>query len=695
MRLPHRIKLDIDQEYYNLIPAQQGDTARVLNFQILNNNIPFSLENKTVRARIKKPDGNVCYNDMEIINASEGECDLKLTNQILIKPGMCKVQLEIMENGEILSTIIFAIFIRESIDIKDAAESTNEFTALENGIIKLDEWDKYFKETSGAIEEKYTERLNGIDSSLEEKTKYIKAEKINISGYNNAQTRPLVTFISDDGNRADLQMLQLFNSKGIKGCTAMISGFIGQGNYMTGEELKQLHNAGWDIMLHDTHHRHMATLTEEQLNTAMKTGKETIEALGIPCKGLATPYGSTNSLVKRVAEKYFDYTFGENIGKINTLPIISYDLERINHGGEGMTLAHYQNGVKKAIANNGWCVFCTHYYQLTETQRAEMAELIDWIKEQGVDIVTVTEAMEIFGNVQEYRNYDTDEYFCVTKSGKTLTSENGATVIKPIGNVNNNTPITDFEFNKITVMNFTNGIELGFPVNAGVLETYRDKYEDFNTYCYQKITPVFSADNNIRYRQWDKANKKWQKWFSVNINLIDRVIIDNINGKTATSPIADFENGKITYTTISGSNTVGFPNERAGVLETNKIHSGDNGFQFQKYYESSLTRVWYRGSTASGGWSNWRKFGAFTTLSRPSSQISIPANSTVDSLVLSVPGLISDSIFNVFPDVALPSGIMYCAVPHSTSGNVIIRLVNITTSTVVVPSMNWLCNYTV
>lgn len=177
MKLPHRIKLDIDQEYYNLIPAQQGDTARVLNFQILNNNIPFSLENKTVRARIKKPDGNVCYNDMEIINASEGECDLKLTNQILIKPGMCKVQLEIMENGEILSTIIFAIFIRESIDIKDAAESTNEFTALENGIIKLDEWDKYFKETSGAIEEKYTERLNGINSSLEESTQEINKVK--------------------------------------------------------------------------------------------------------------------------------------------------------------------------------------------------------------------------------------------------------------------------------------------------------------------------------------------------------------------------------------------------------------------------------------------------------------------------------------------------------------------------------------
>lgn len=211
MKLPRRIKLDIDQEYYNLIPAQQGDTARGLNFQILNNNIPFSLENKTVRARIKKPDGNVCYNDMEIINVSEGECDLKLTNQILIKPGMCKVQLEIMENGEILSTIIFAIFIRESIDIKDAAESTNEFTALENGIIKLDEWDKYFKETSGAIEEKYTERLNGINSSLEESNNQIasinnnKLEKIDAET-TYAKKTEVSTLVANKATKQELEV---------------------------------------------------------------------------------------------------------------------------------------------------------------------------------------------------------------------------------------------------------------------------------------------------------------------------------------------------------------------------------------------------------------------------------------------------------------------------------------------------------
>lgn len=543
--------------------------------------------------------------------------------------------------------------------------------------------------------ETYKQETDEQFNTIENKKEY-KINKLNISAYNNSQIRPLVTFISDDGVNEDLKMLELFNSKGVKGCVAMISAYIGAGNYMTGEQLKQLHNAGWDIMLHDTQHRHMSTLSEEELNIAMEQGKKTIENLGIPCKGLATPYGDTNSLVKKAAEKHFDYCFGANVGKINTLPIASYDLQRINHGGEGQTLQHYKNGVNRAISENGWCVFCTHYYQLTEEQRSEMSELIDWIKEQGVDIVTVSEALEIFGNVQEYRNYDTDDYFCVTKSGKTLTSENGATIIKPIGSVANDTPITDFEFNKITVMNFTNGTTLGFPVNAGVLETYRDKYTDFNTFCYQIIVPVYSNDNELRYRQWDKTNKVWKSWNKINMNIIDRVIIDSVNGKTSTSPITDFTAGKITYTTISGENVTGFPNERDGVLETNRVHSGDNGFQFQKYYESGLTRVWYRGTTSSGAWSAWRKEGVFTNVVKSSTSINVPANSTIDTLVLSTPYITTtDSAITVLPSTQLPGGVMYSVMPHTITGNIIIRLANVTSSQITVPSMNWIINYTI
>ena len=189
MVYPNRVVLNINQKYVMPIPyTQQGDTARVLTFSILDKGVPFNLTGKTVRAKIVKPDNTKCYNDLTITNATGGECDLKLTNQVLAVAGKVNCQLEIKEGDELLSTIIFTIDVETSIDINGAVESTNEFTALENGIIKLDEWDKYFKETSGAIEEKYTERLNGIDSSLEESNNKItnlnnnKVDKVNGKG---------------------------------------------------------------------------------------------------------------------------------------------------------------------------------------------------------------------------------------------------------------------------------------------------------------------------------------------------------------------------------------------------------------------------------------------------------------------------------------------------------------------------------
>nr|WP_302597806.1 BppU family phage baseplate upper protein [uncultured Cellulosilyticum sp.] len=178
MVYPNRVVLNINQKYVMPIPyTQQGDTARVLTFNILDKGVPFNLTGKTVRAKILKPDNTKCYNDLTITNATNGECTLNLTNQILAVAGKVNCQLEIKEGEELLSTIIFPIDVEPSIDINGAVESTNEFTALLNGIIKLDEWDKYFKETSGAIEEKYTERLNGINSSLEQNVQEVNKVK--------------------------------------------------------------------------------------------------------------------------------------------------------------------------------------------------------------------------------------------------------------------------------------------------------------------------------------------------------------------------------------------------------------------------------------------------------------------------------------------------------------------------------------
>ncbi|WP_394899455.1 BppU family phage baseplate upper protein [Clostridium paraputrificum] len=168
MKFLNRINLKINEYFYDRIKVKQNDTARYLLFNLLDDGVPFSLENKTVRVYGLKPDGTKVFNNLTIINAARGLVELQLTTQMLVKPGCLKLELVIYEATDILSTTKFDIDIISCIRDDSAIESTNEFSALTLGLSKLDEWDKYFKETSGAIEEKYTERLNEIDSSLEE-----------------------------------------------------------------------------------------------------------------------------------------------------------------------------------------------------------------------------------------------------------------------------------------------------------------------------------------------------------------------------------------------------------------------------------------------------------------------------------------------------------------------------------------------
>ena len=176
MKFLNKINLKINEDFYDRIKVKQNDTARYLLFNLLDNGVPFSLENKTVRVYGLKPDGTKVFNNLTIINAAKGLAELQLTTQMLVKPGCLKLELVIYEATDILSTTKFDIDIISCIRDDGAIESTNEFSALTLGLSKLDEWDKYFKETSGAIEEKYTERLNGIASSLEE-TKIQKVDK--------------------------------------------------------------------------------------------------------------------------------------------------------------------------------------------------------------------------------------------------------------------------------------------------------------------------------------------------------------------------------------------------------------------------------------------------------------------------------------------------------------------------------------
>ncbi len=162
------IKFDINKNLYDTLLAKQGDTkSRFLLFNLLDGSIPFSLENRSVRVYAIKPDKTEVFNDLIITDAAKGYCVLELTTQMLAVAGTVKLELMVIEEDKKLTSNVFYMDVKESINSEKAVVSTNEFGALLTALQDVDNWNKEFTEKSGKLEELYTPRLNELGSQLE------------------------------------------------------------------------------------------------------------------------------------------------------------------------------------------------------------------------------------------------------------------------------------------------------------------------------------------------------------------------------------------------------------------------------------------------------------------------------------------------------------------------------------------------
>ncbi|MBS4957968.1 MAG: BppU family phage baseplate upper protein [Clostridium sp.] len=177
------IKFDLNKyKLYEKIKAKQGDTkSRFLLFQLLDGSIPFNLKNRSVRAYMVKPDGREIFNDLIVNNYNLGYCTLELTNQVLAVPGTVKIELMVTEEEKKLTSSVFELEVVKSINSEKSIVSTNEFTALLNGLAALSEYDNYKnavkemeinKADKAKVEEKFGEVYEQLDTKTTEINKF-------------------------------------------------------------------------------------------------------------------------------------------------------------------------------------------------------------------------------------------------------------------------------------------------------------------------------------------------------------------------------------------------------------------------------------------------------------------------------------------------------------------------------------------
>lgn len=166
------IKFDLNKNLYDTLIAKQGDTkSRFLLFNLLDGSIPFSLENRSVRVYAIKPDKTEIFNDLIITNPAKGYCILELTTQMLAVSGTIKLELMVIEGDKKLTSNIFYMDVKESINSEKAIVSTNEFGTLLTALASLNEYDNYKNEIAAARdgEKNLLTKVKKIDEQLDTK----------------------------------------------------------------------------------------------------------------------------------------------------------------------------------------------------------------------------------------------------------------------------------------------------------------------------------------------------------------------------------------------------------------------------------------------------------------------------------------------------------------------------------------------
>lgn len=254
------------------------------------------------------------------------------------------------------------------------------------------------------------------------------------SAYNAKPIRPLVSFVDDDG-RAGVytKWLPILQEKNIPLSLCIITGNVGNPGYLTWEQIKNLQDTyACEILSHTVSHTNIGQFnTNKEWIEELKTSKETLISKGLNVRGFAYPngsfYGTKEGLVDGtknghwMTSLFYDYGVTTQ-SNINTNPL-QFGNMAIDRAGIGCyqangfkTLDDLKARVDDTVSKNGWLILMTHVDDPAHTDQdtQDISDLIDYIKGLGtIDIVTLSEGFELFGNIIETPNCT------ITKQGST------------------------------------------------------------------------------------------------------------------------------------------------------------------------------------------------------------------------------------------------------------------------------------
>ncbi len=205
-----------------------------------------------------------------------------------------------------------------------------------------------------------------------------------------------LTIVCDDGELKDLDIVEVLESRGVKGVFAVSPDLIGRPGFLTYDQLRSIRRAGHEIAFHGTTHDPFPEFRDtQQLVQKVLEGTRRLaaEGLGTPST-LIYPFGRHDRAVRKAIAPLFDCAFttwfGINQGRANR-----YAIRRIPFGAYVGKLSGTEDWYRGLLDRSAQCA-CWPTLMLHPSAAEHRSDHNDMLKrliehalERGVAVRTV------------------------------------------------------------------------------------------------------------------------------------------------------------------------------------------------------------------------------------------------------------------------------------------------------------------
>jgi peptidoglycan/xylan/chitin deacetylase (PgdA/CDA1 family) len=269
------------------------------------------------------------------------------------------------------------------------------------------------------------------------------AANVSILSQTNKQSACKIVFTCDDGAYQDyVKLLPIVKEKKLKLSLAIIPDWVGKNvmetDFMTWDQIREFVALGSELMSHSTKQQDLTSLSDMELDFALRESQNTIKRQGFNCDFLVYPYGRQDERVRRATKLYYrgglgikgeNKLYGDNsdLWTFNAARVglgSSYDPVQIGFPDDTSSLEYYKARVDYAIDNRSMLIFMMHTAGvLDESQQQHLRDLIDYIRSRGIEPCTISEAYNTVGNVLEIGDKQSG-YIKINSAGELLSNKN-------------------------------------------------------------------------------------------------------------------------------------------------------------------------------------------------------------------------------------------------------------------------------